>query len=480
MNQESVTFAIIGAGTAGMRAYREIARHSDSIRLIEGGRYGTTCARVGCMPSKLLIAAAERAHQVRHADLFGVRVPEVQIDGRAVMKRVRSERDRFVGFVVETVHGFKEEHRIQAFARFLDNHTLKLSDGRILKAERVVIATGSRPTVPPLLQGLEDRVITSDDLFEWEDLPKSVAVLGSGVIGLELGQALHRLGVRVKIFGRNGRVGGLTDPAVVAEANRIFATETPIDTRARVERVERADNGLILHYFDGDNREHIETFELVLAATGRMPNVDRLGLENTSLTCDDRGVPHHDPLTGQCGDSPIFIAGDATHELPLLHEASDEGQVAGLNAVHYPEVHRYAKRAPITVIFTDPQLMIVGPGHRALSQRATPVVTGAVDFGDQGRSRILGENRGLLHVYGEPVTGRFLGAEMVGPRAEHLAHLLAWSLQSNLTVADMLERPFYHPVIEEGLRTALRNLHAKLGQEGSPGLRRLNGTVSRD
>jgi dihydrolipoamide dehydrogenase len=124
--------------------------------------------------------------------------------------------------------------------------------------------------------------------------------------------------------------------------------------------------------------------------------------------------------------------------------------------------------------------MIVGPGHRALSQRATPVVTGAVDFGDQGRSRILGENRGLLHVYGEPVTGRFLGAEMVGPRAEHLAHLLAWSLQSNLTVADMLERPFYHPVIEEGLRTALRDLHAKLGQEGSPGLRRLNGTVSRD
>lgn len=146
--------------------------------------------------------------------------------------------------------------------------------------------------------------------------------------------------------------------------------------------------------------------------------------------------------------------------MPLLHEAADEGRIAGENAMRFPAVAPGLRRAPLGVVFTDPQIAIVGGGLAALAKGT--FVAGEVSFEDQGRSRVMLRNQGLLRVYGDSADGRFLGAEMVGPDAEHLAHLLAWAVQSRMTVAQMLDMPFYHPVIEEGLRTALRDLAARL------------------
>ena len=124
-----VKVAIIGAGSAGMRAYREVTRHTDSVVLIEGGQYGTMCARAGCMPSKLLIAAAEAAHMGQRTSPFGVHYESPRIDGQAVMQRVKSERDRFVGFVIESVEEWPEEHRIKGYAQFMSDHRLRIDDG---------------------------------------------------------------------------------------------------------------------------------------------------------------------------------------------------------------------------------------------------------------------------------------------------------------------------------------------------------------
>jgi dihydrolipoamide dehydrogenase len=204
----------------------------------------------------------------------------------------------------------------------------------------------------------------------------------------------------------------------------------------------------------------VERFDYLLAATGRMPNVRRLGLENTSLERDAHAVPRFDRETLRCGTSSIFIAGDVSNDAPVLHEAADEGCIAGGNAARYPNVEPGFRRAAIGVVFTDPQIAIVGNGYRAAHERAC--VTGTVSFEDQGRSRVMLRNQGVLHVYAEAGTGLFLGAEMIGPDAEHIAHLLAWSLQMKCTIAQMLEMPFYHPVVEEGLRTALRDAQAQL------------------
>lgn len=459
--------AIIGAGSAGMRAYREVTRTTDDVLLIEDGPYGTTCARVGCMPSKLLISAAEAAHAGQHTAQMGVRYSAPEIDGVAVMNRVRSERDRFVGFVEEAVEDWPEEHRIRARATFLSDTELQLNDGRVVEAESIIIATGSRPNILPFFEGFGDRLIINDDVFSWDDLPESVAVFGAGVIGLEIGQALQRLGVQVSLFGRDHLVGPLTDPEVLKAASDIYAAEFDFHPHADAQNHRRTEKGVAIDLIT-DGKSETGEFDYALIATGRRPNVDNLGLENTSLALDGRGVPEHDLFTGQCGASSIFIAGDANNAVPLLHEAADEGMIAGYNAAHYPDIRRFAKSAPISVVFSDPQIMMVGETHRALTEACVDFEVGSVDWSDQGRARVMGVNRGLLSVYGERNTGRFLGAEMVGPRAEHLAHLLAWSLQSRLTVSEMLERPFYHPVIEEGLRTALRVLNSNLQMGEKP------------
>ncbi len=200
--------------------------------------------------------------------------------------------------------------------------------------------------------------------------------------------------------------------------------------------------------------------DYVVAATGRAPNVRGLGLEHASLALDARGVPVFDRRTMQCGAAPIFIAGDANDDLPLLHEAADEGRIAGENAARFPDVRPASRRTPLGIVFSEPQLAVVGTRHADLAPGRC--VTGVVSFENQGRSRVMLRNQGLLHVYADIATGRIVGAEMIGPDAEHLGHLLAWAIQSEMTVARALEMPFYHPVVEEGLRTALRDAQAKL------------------
>lgn len=484
-----VDVAIIGAGTAGMAAYRAAARHSERVALIEGAHYGTTCARVGCMPSKLLIAAAEAAHAIQEAPRFGVSGGALTVDGKAVMERVRRERDRFVGFVERSVNEFPPQHKLWGHAVFLDRHTLRVQgpDGdSIVKARAIVIATGSRPKIPRMFEGLGDRLLINDDIFGWETLPQSVVVFGPGVIGLELGQALHRLGVRVRVLGVDGKVGPMTDPVIQQEARALFGREFPLHPEAKVSKLERVGNEVELTFRtagpDQNGQEQpllTERFEYVLVAVGRVPNLDKLHLEQVlnapadgvptterteqtapALALDGRGVPVYNRSTLQWQNSHIFIAGDATVDLPLLHEAADEGRIAGENAARFPLVEAHPRRSALAVVFSDPQLGMVGSTFAEV--KALNPVIGTVSFDDQGRSRVMGLNRGLMRIYADRWSGRFLGAEFIGPRAEHLAHLLAWAHQSGLTIDEMLERPFYHPVIEEGVRTALRDASAQL------------------
>lgn len=466
MKKIHVDVAVIGGGTAGLGAYRAARAHTDSVVIIEGGPYGTTCARVGCMPSKLLIAAAESAHQIKKAPGFGIHPQgETLINGREVMDRVKRERDRFVGFVLEGVDEIPAEDKLSGYARFVNNHTLQVDDHTEVSAERIVIATGSRPAYPAAWQDLGDRLIINDDLFDWDDLPRSVTVFGPGVIGLELGQALHRLGVEVKLFGIGGQVGPLSDPEVMAYAGKTFADEFYLDADVKVERMQRVGDQVEIQFIN--HQGELETYltDYVLAATGRRANVDKLALENTDIELDERGVPVADHFTLQTSVASVFIAGDASNQLPLLHEAADQGRIAGDNAGRYPDIRAGLRRSTLSAVFSDPQIAMVGESYQQLSKRLGNCgcfATGEVSFESQGRSRVMLRNKGLLHVYGEQGTGRFLGAEMIGPDAEHLAHLLAWAHQSQMTVSQMLDMPFYHPVIEEGLRTALRDLNAKL------------------
>lgn len=464
-----VDVAVIGAGTAGLAAYRAAAAVTPRAVMVEAGPHGTTCARVGCMPSKLLIAAAEAAEHARTAGPFGV-TAEVAIDGRAVMDRVRRERDRFVGFVIDGVEKIPEEHKLHGRARITAPGKLEVAlteGGKVeITARSIVVATGSSPFVPPMFEAVKERLVLNDDVFQWDALPKSVAVFGAGVIGLELGQALARLGVRVRMFGRSDTLGGITDPVVKQSALDAFRRELEIDTNAKVHDVKPGGDGVVVRFVDLDGSEKSESFEYALVAAGRKPNVKGLGLENANIVLDERGVPAFDRATLQAkcasgrGAPPVFVAGDVNEDVPLLHEASDEGRIAGENAARHPDVKPGLRRSLLAITFSEPQLAIVGASFATLDKQ--DFVIGTIDFAEQGRSRVMLQNHGKGRVYADAKTGRFLGAELAGPRVEHIGHLLAWAHQQELGIAEMLQMPFYHPVVEEGLRTALRDANSKL------------------
>lgn len=453
--------AVIGAGTAGLSAYKAATKAGQRALLIEGGPYGTTCARVGCMPSKLLIAAAESAHAVQHSAAFGVHTTgKLRINGREVMARVKSERDRFVGFVLDGIENIPAQDKLRGYARFIGPTTLEVDAHTRIKAASVVIATGSSAYIPPDLKALGDRVITNEELFYWDDLPARVAVFGPGVIGLEIGQALARLGVTVRVFGMRGSMAGISDKQVLQSAKKIFQQEFYLDPDARMLETSRVGDEIEIRYVRLDNSECVERFDYVLAATGRRPNLDALDLKAAGIELDDKRMPAFNRLTLQIGNLPIFIAGDVNNDVALLHEAADEGHIAGLNAARFPDVSPGHRTVPLAIVFTDPQIAMVGQAPDRLAKGS--FVIGALDFTGQGRSRVMLRNKGLLRVYADIKTRRLVGAQMVGPSAEHLAHLLAWSIQQEMTIDQMLQMPFYHPVIEEGLRTALRHAAAEL------------------
>jgi dihydrolipoamide dehydrogenase len=167
-----------------------------------------------------------------------------------------------------------------------------------------------------------------------------------------------------------------------------------------------------------------------------------------------------DPHTLQCADLPIFFAGDVTADRPFLHEAADEGVIAGINAARYPDVRRQPRRTRLEIVFTMPNMAMVGVPFAALDAQHSAV--GCASYADQGRARVIGENAGMVRIYAGRPGGELLGAELFGPRVEHTAHLLAWAVQRRITAAEALEMPVYHPVIEEGIRSALRDLCAQL------------------
>ena len=442
---------ILGAGSAGLAALREVRKRTDHWRIVNDGPWGTTCARVGCMPSKMLIEAANAYHARRALHTFGIEGADaLRVDLPAVLRRVRALRDDFVaGTLAATDAG---ERAISGHARLLDAQRVEVN-GQVHTARRIIIATGSRPIVPEDWLAFGDRILTTDTLFEQPTLGPRVAVIGLGPLGVEIAQALARLGVEVMAFATGKTVAGLSDPAINDALLARLKDEFIVNVGDKAELREVAGGIQVT------NGSATVVVDQVVAAMGRRPNLEHLGLDTLGVALDDKGRPPIDPCTLQVGNLPVFIAGDADGDRPLLHEAADEGHIAGLNALA-PTPRGFARRTPLAITFSQPHAAVVGQRHADLPQGQW--VVGTVDFARQGRARVAQCNHGRLNVYAEHGSGRLLGAELCAPAGEHMAHLLALAVEQRLTVHDLLRMPFYHPVLEEGLRTALRDAASRL------------------
>ncbi len=462
MEVRTVDVAIIGSGTSGLNAMGQVRRAGKTFVLINGGEPGTTCARVGCMPSKAMIQVAEDYHRRTHLGRYGVDGHEAMtLDIPEALEHVQDLRDTFVDRVLgNSTDDMPPDLFIQDYARFIEPTLIEVA-GQMIRAGAVIIATGSRPVFPAAWRQFGDRILTTDDIFELEDLPASMAVIGLGTIGLELGQSLSRLGVAVTGFDQMEVVAGTQDPEVAKCAIDLIGQEFPLFLGHAAVITEA---GAALKVTAGP---HSVVVDKVLCSIGRAPNVEGLELENLGVALDARGLPPFNPNSMQVADLPVYIAGDVTGDRPILHEAGDEGKIAGYNAAHGEPV-AFRRKTPLFINFCDPNICAVGARWSELDPETTAV--GEIRFAPVGRALIMGKNKGVLRVYGDKVSGRFIGAEMIGPKGENLAHLMCWSIAQGLTVGELLRLPFYHPVIEEALQAALYDLYSKVEAKNSGGL----------
>jgi dihydrolipoamide dehydrogenase len=455
MTTRQVDVAIIGSGSAGLYAVGKVKASGKSFVLINGGEPGTTCARVGCMPSKAIIQIAEDFHRRKVFERHGIEgMDELRIDIPAALEHVQDLRDTFVERVLSNSTDNMGEAFIEGYAQFIGPHQLQIDDGQIIEANSVVIATGSSPIVPEPWRHFGERIVTTDSFFELEDLPASMAVIGLGVIGLELGQSLARLGVAVTGFDLATNIGGLTDPEVNQAAIDAIGKDFPLHLGVKAD-ISEGDNGQ-LKVLAGTQSVLVDK---VLVVIGRQPNLSDLNLAAAGVTLDARGMPAFDSQTMQIANSTIFIAGDVNAERPLLHEAGDEGRIAGYNA-SAETVAAFQRKVPFSIVFSDPNICQIGASFESLDPAATAI--GQIQLAPVGRAMIMAKNRGLIRVYADKQSGKLLGAEMVTVKGENLAHLLVWAIEMGMTVGQMLQMPYYHPVLEEALQAALYDLYAKI------------------
>ncbi len=456
-----VDVAILGAGTAGLTALGVVRKRTEDYVIINDGPYGTTCSRVGCMPSKALIQIANDFHRRRVFDERGIRGGEsLTMDIPAALAWVRNYRDGLVARVLKATESIGERN-IPGRAELVapDRIRVERPDGTAeqIQARATIIATGTHPVVPKPWTHIGHRVLTTDNVFEQQDMPRRIAVVGLGAVGLELGQAFSRLGLEVTGFELRDEVAAFSDPVLQEYARERFSAEFPLYLGRPVELREAGGSLLV------DNGETRVETDAVVAALGRHPNLDGMGLERLGVDLDGHGMPPCDPHTLQIADLPVFMAGDVNGARPVMHEASDEGFIAAWNALE--GTRRVQRRVPLTIAFTEPQIAMVGSPFSEFREGA--VRTAGYDFANQHRAVAMRAAEGRLRVYAELESGRLLGAEMMAPAAEHMAHMLALALSQQMTVTDVLRTPIYHPVLEEGLRSALRSL-AKAVHDGPP------------
>ena len=457
--ERSVDVAVIGAGTAGLAAVSQVRQANKSFVLINGGELGTTCARVGCMPSKALIQVGHDLHRRQLFDREGIDGGEgLSANLPDILEHVRDLRDILVDRVLGNSTDQMEEEFLDGYARFVEPGRLQVGDD-VIQAENIIIACGTRPVVPPAWVDFGDRIITSDTLFEQEDLPESVAVVGLGIIGLELGQALAQLGIAVTGIDQAETLAGLSDPSARQSAIEVMSRAFPLwlghtaelrDEEGRI-RVSAGEQSVVV--------------DKVLAAMGRQPNLDWLALEHAGIALDDQGAPSFDPATMRCGDSRVFIAGDISGSDQVLHEAAAEGRIAGYNAARDKSI-AFARKTPLAITFSSPNICTVGTPYDVLDPEE--IETGEMRLGPVGRALLMGANRGIIRLYADKRNGVLLGATVIAERGEHLAHLLAWCIGEKMTVLQLLRKPFYHPTMEEAIQGALKDLLQKLDLPTSP------------
>lgn len=405
----------------------------------------------GCIPTKALVRSAEIAHLVRHSDRFGVhRNGGSEVDLAAVMDR----KERIVGTIIERMErGIDANERVTVLrgaARFTAPTEL-LVDERPISATRVIIATGSRPSAPPIPGLAEAGYITSDEIVYLRRLPSRLVVIGGGALGLEFAQMFARFGSRVAVLERLPQLLPAEDAEIAEAVKRALVAEgLTVRTSADVREVIVEDGVRIVCAVTDGAEERFAADEL-LVATGRAPNVEGMALEAIGVAFDRRGV--HVDRELRATVPGVWAAGDVTGGLMFTHVAVYEGTIAAQNAVaddHYEVDYRAAPRA----VFIDPEVGAVGLTEAQAREAGRRVRVGRHPYSSIGRARVTEETEGLIKLVVDEETREILGLHVAGAHGGELVHQGIVAMNGGLTTDAFLDSIFIHPTFMEGVQSA--------------------------
>jgi pyruvate/2-oxoglutarate dehydrogenase complex dihydrolipoamide dehydrogenase (E3) component len=461
---EKYDVIVIGGGSGGYAAARTAKETKDRVAIIDNAEeLGGLCILRGCMPSKTLIYSAEILHSAQRGALFGLDIPDVKVDMPSLHQRKVRMINDFKSYRQEQL----TSDRFSLYrerATFIGPDTVRLEpSGDELTADAFVVATGSVPGFPPVAGLDQDGIWTSDDVLELSHLPKSVIVLGGGVVACELAQFLHRVGSSVTQVQRSPNILKENSEESAQVIMQAFRNEgMTLFTGTKLESVERTGDQFTVHFEDGDGR-HSVTADHVLNALGRRPAVDQLGLDAAGI--DQLPGGQIDVNSFQQTSNPkVYAVGDVCGPYEIVHIAIMQGEVAGLHATARPaEPVNLATRT--SVVFTDPQVAVAGIPLAEAKRRGLDVVSADYPFNDHGKSILMEANYGYVKAWANRATGRLIGAECVGKDAGELIHAMAVAISLKAKVQDMVKVHWYHPTLSEIWSYPLEDIVDELAAE---------------
>jgi pyruvate/2-oxoglutarate dehydrogenase complex dihydrolipoamide dehydrogenase (E3) component len=456
-------FVAIGGGSAGFNAARVAAGLGLKVAVIDGARQlGGLCILKGCMPSKTLIYSAEVLHLAQEAGRFGLKVRGAAADMGAVHARKHRIIGSFAGYRVKQLKS-KRWDLFRSHARFADPHTVELDDGREIHGRHFLIGTGSRVSVPAL-PGLSTTPFwTSDDVLELDFVPRSVVVLGGGIVACELAQFLSRIGARVTVVQRGESLLKHHSPGAAAVVRRAFRDAgIEVFTGTQVREIRPSGKGVSVT-FSHRGRVVRRRAEHLFNALGRDPDTGSLGLGAAGV----RTAPNGRILANrwqQTSARHIYAAGDCCGPHEIVHVAIQQAELAARHAAGLTGLKPLDESMLLSVVFTDPQVASIGWSEEALAERGVRAVAASYPFNDHGKSILMNATYGYVKVMADPRDGRILGAEIVGKDAGELIHCFSGPMAMRATVHDLLRAPWYHPTLAEIITYPLEEIAESLAR----------------
>lgn len=456
-----VDVLVIGAGPGGYVAAIRAAQLGKNVTIVDSNELGGVCLNRGCIPSKALISAAHKYEQMKDSKELdmGIVAEKVSVNFEKVQTWKKSVVKKLTGGVEGLLKGNKVTI-MKGEALFVSENEVRVVDGydvNRLKFNHCIIATGSRPIEIPSFP-FGNRILSSTEALELNDIPKSMVIIGGGYIGIELGQTYAKLGTKVTIIEAEKQIlPGFDKQLTQLVTKSLKRSGVDINTQSSAKKAEQTENDITVTY-EKNGQEESVTAEYLLVTVGRKANTNDIGLEAAGVKLTDRGLIQIDHQCRTNVDN-IYAIGDIVEGVALAHKASYEGKVAAEVIAGHPSEIDY-KVIP-AVVFCEPELASVGLSEKEAQDKGYETFSGKFPFGANGRALALNETDGFVKIVAEKETGIILGSQIVGPEATNLIAEMALAIEMGATLEDVALTIHAHPTLGE---VSMEAAESALGQ----------------